>query len=688
MSTDVPLQIEAVNPNFSQTDNSLAVVPRPAAHIVPRQPQTSPAVPYQPAATYLSSPGDPGKQGIPPYDIPSPAAGRGRGGIPVAVAMAENQAEVETMEEQFDVTQHGGVVGLKNTKTKVHTRVNEKTVAVQDEHGNMHMLKRTIVEQRVYQEIAHVLVLDARKFIADGYDEVKPTCCEKSIDLCCQSLVCKFQNPFKSGAHAVNRNEIMSATLRRGRAKGWNIYSQLVLPLVRDVVRDVWVFFQLLFVLVMLGLSIATFVTAADNYKVYNALHLALSILFFVLVIVDGIMTFGHCSTCKACLARCQAKRRGESFWKTDTESQNSTTSGETTSCHKCCLRSKPIFDFFRLLFTELILVPIIFCDMFEVAIGKGFSSVDVSHRLGFSLMIIDSIGFLIFVFLIRLLILGRSMRSIQRAHPSKSAGRNLYMNKDYNIDPLIKKNSLQIQIVFFLHVFGQMLGQTLMLVAVGAKIAYDNRVFGFFKSTPVNNVPAATPYLWYMMVATYLLPMFGIATFFIVNNYWVQQFLIGLCIDFVKVLQIGEDDKQSIFSAGKERASEEISNFVRITKLEEEYKQMRKRNFCDKFLYPFRSPVLVVICLAYMVSQLAFVICGAFAFDELGKADIVFLNDGGWTIYYFVAAALGVIINIYSFLVAGLWLLIIAGIIAAVAMVIMFCCLLIFCAAAASDNN
>ena len=257
------------------------------------------------------------------------------------------------------------------------------------------------------------------------------------------------------------------------------------------------------------------------------------------------------------------------------TESQTSTTSDEKTSCRKCCICSKPILDFLRLLFTEFILVPIIYCDMFEVAIGKGFAGVESSHHLGFSLMVIDSVGFLIFVFLIRLLILGKSIRSVQRAHPSESAGKKLYMNKNYNIDPLIKKNSLKIQIFFFLHVFGQMLGQTLMLVAVGAKIAYDNRNF---KSSSM--FPAATPFLWYMMVATYLLPMFGIATFFIVNNYWVQQFLIILCIDFIKVLQIDEDDRQTISSTGNEKDSQVISNFVRITTLEKEYKEMRRKNF------------------------------------------------------------------------------------------------------------
>lgn len=74
-----------------------------------------------------------------------------------------------------------------------------------------------------------------------------------------------------------------------------------------------------------------------------------------------------------------------------------------------------------------------------------------------------------------------------QRAHPTKEDVENTDNNvteqemkkpkKDYNIDWSIKKNNRKIQIVFYLHVFGQMLAQVLMLVAVGAKIAYENKI-------------------------------------------------------------------------------------------------------------------------------------------------------------------------------------------------------------------
>ena len=135
----------------------------------------------------------------------------------------------------------------------------------------------------------------------------------------------------------------------------------------------------------------------------------------------------------------------------------------------------------------------------------------------------------------------------------------------------------MKIQLVFFFHLFSQMFAQVLMLVAVGAKIAYDNRDY----DTNGNN-PAVTGYLWYMLAAAYLLPIFGIGTFFIVYYYWTQQFLIGLCISFVKELQIWEDNHP--FASGRdEKRSVAICRFVRINKLQSDYKELRETKYSEK---------------------------------------------------------------------------------------------------------
>ena len=59
------------------------------------------------------------------------------------------------------------------------------------------------------------------------------------------------------------------------------------------------------------------------------------------------------------------------------------------------------------------------------------------------------------------------------------------------------------ILVTFFLHIFGQTLAHALMLVAVGAKIAWDTRNYGSTSRLPVFAGTTPTGHLWYMMAAT-----------------------------------------------------------------------------------------------------------------------------------------------------------------------------------------
>ena len=87
-------------------------------------------------------------------------------------------------------------------------------------------------------------------------------------------------------------------------------------------------------------------------------------------------------------------------------------------------------------------------------------------------------------------------------------------------------------------------------------------------------------------------------------------------------------------------------------------------------------------------MGQFAFVACGVYAINDMARVDIVYLNDGlGWFIYVFVAAAMGAIINIYSFLVAGIWIMIISVVICTIAMLIVGC-ICLFCAVTLASDN
>ena len=145
-----------------------------------------------------------------------------------------------------------------------------------------------------------------------------------------------------------------------------------------------------------------------------------------------------------------------------------------------------------------------------------------------------------------------------------------------------------------------------------------------------------------------------------------------------------GKKMRESLKDGEKKRAVL-LDIVVGLKPLKSDFYKLFNRSWFTKFLYPFRAPWLAIICLIYALLQLAFVFCAAQTVNEMGEIVTQILNGGGWVIYYSVAVVVWVIANIYTFLIAGFWLLIIAAIIAAI-LIIVGCFVAMFvCAAAAS---
>lgn len=89
--------------------------------------------------------------------------------------------------------------------------------------------------------------------------------------------------------------------------------------------------------------------------------------------------------------------------------------------------------------------------------------------------------------------------------------------NKD---DP----TGLYIQVYFAVHMFAQMIALIFMIIAIAAKISYENRFYNpdsllcESEESPANICsPNASSHLWYMLIAAYVMPVCGILTFYIV---------------------------------------------------------------------------------------------------------------------------------------------------------------------------
>ena len=96
----------------------------------------------------------------------------------------------------------------------------------------------------------------------------------------------------------MEKRDILTPIVQRGRAKGWNIYTKFAFPLVRDFIQDIWVIAELLTVLAAFVLSVTSFVKG--DREVFNSFHLALTILSTVLAAIDAVFSLKECKSCKA----------------------------------------------------------------------------------------------------------------------------------------------------------------------------------------------------------------------------------------------------------------------------------------------------------------------------------------------------------------------------------------------------
>ena len=337
--------------------------------------------------------------------------------------------------------------------------------------------------------------------------------------------------------------------------------------------------------------------------------------------------------------------------------------------------------DFVRMIATELILYPVLVCDIFELATG-AYKYKTTADSISFGLFFISSLALIFYVYVMRLFILGGTIYHVQKYRKPQTDGQMQLQCSGY--DPDIHKNAMWWQSYFFIHVLSQTLCQILMLVAIGAKIKYENG--HLFEKNNNDDEIHVSPYLWYMLVAGYITPIFGSLTFFIVNYYWVQEFSIGLCIDMLNVLELPGIVRRD--SEGESRV-EEIIQFMHFATLRRDFRDMCAKTWWDKFKHPFTSPGLVILCFIYFAYLLIFIIFATLAVSDDGDTTIVILNGGNWVYFYVTAVIFEIMVNIYVFLVAALWTAIITGIITIIvlAIVCLPCVCICGCLAICADD-
>ena len=541
-----------------------------------------------------------------------------------------------------------------------------------------------------------------------------PGICRSCFDCCCLARNCSFNicNRDKDKPRVtVEREDIITPELVEGQRRGLRYLKRTICPLIRDSLRVFLVISELVFVLFGTIFSIATF--SAGSNASFNIFHLVITLVSTVLAVID--FTYSFWSSCRKCVHTCNENVRKVQ----KTNGSNCTCSERCTNCYPCA-QCKTYSDVLRAILSELLLVPLLICSIFEVVTGAPELNTEdaPSNILGLILFVIDCFGIVLFVYMGRIVILigvilsvlGVLDRSKKETDDSSTSddieieqtngdlsSKDTKKSQETNdveiettYDPANKKFVIGFQLTFFTHVSLQMIAQIFMFIAIGGKVRYDNR--HLYDQANTDDRIRSSPELIYMCVAATVLPLCGFLTFFVVTNFWVQEFPIAFLIDLVSILEApGMEDFFEIKKITEERTKpmhQVLNELVKVDKIKSDYKTMKETATFKKLTSPFKSPGMVIVCALYLAAQFAFVITAATAHNEMNQLGIQVLNGGGWVVFYIIAVIVGIIANMYAFAVAGFWIMVVATVLAIIAFIVIMIVLVCLVGAGVSSNN
>lgn len=468
------------------------------------------------------------------------------------------------------------------------------------------------------------------------------SCGEACADVLCQACgsnlcSCKFSRIIKP-------ERILSASLRKSRNLGMKfLFSDgLIFPLLNHIVRDLVVSGELLYTIVGLILSIVNYINA-DCHRVFNVVNFVFGISAALLVIASSVQALYRRNLFRR-------KCRKES-------SVDSNISGITQ-----------VIDLFRTVLAEMLIYPLMICSIFSLVTSRPFATGTANDIVGLIRFALSAVSFVAFVYILRVVIIASATFKICRIR---------------------RGNVSYVMLYFFVHITLQMIVQTFMIVVTGREIYEENLHFYNASISDSNSTELGDPCLpvivsgtlWYMIIGTYLFPIMGIIIFFVVGYYWVQEFFISIFIDMKSLLKT-----PTLFTIENNLTStlDRLDRYLPQGTLEDEFDALRGACFCTKFSYPFKSPALIIACIAFLILNYLFISFGT-GISGLGPFTFfsALLNFTGWPTVYFVGSIFGIFANLYAFLVGIVWLILLEIVLLFLPCILICIC---FCSAGSKD--
>ena len=593
--------------------------------------------------------------GTTPAEVPQDQASE----VHKVAQVQENGHTIEHVQEESQ--QSNEILNQQNGTEATNLHINEQKSEEEDER-----------EKIMPKEIRHKVssIVPALLKVVEN-DKHKCCCCNCDVNCtvnCLNTCCLPCNNPFcKSQDAAKETFQIFNETLQKGSEAGRAIFQEIIFPLIRPFTRDVIAISEFLVGLLSFILSVVSF--TLGNNAAYNILHLVLAILSTLLGFTDMMVSLKFSAAFAKLIKKLQNRTPEQAQAGKNTEAQNPNQKDEDAKEPSFLKKG---WDTGRILVSEAILYPLLVCDLIEFIVDKGYEVNEPIDIVNLILFIISLVSLIFYVYIVRLAVLIAMVVHLQKCRTLEpkqkkalvakwSAENEILTEKDEELDPDAARKARNFQIYFILHVMGQMVAQIMMIVAVSLKIADDNR------NRTLDSPLHVSSELWFMLVAGYIMPFLGILSFFVPTFYWVYEHENGLCLDFLSLLNMpgidhvlypdGDDMKEAYESIRKIASKLNAGN-----KLNEDFRKLRDIDFTKKVSYAFRNPFLVAACLTYSFAQLAFVIVAIIGIQN---------ETLGTIIYYILSIIIGILANVYVFLVAALWTTVIVGILVAVASII-----------------
>ena len=472
---------------------------------------------------------------------------------------------------------------------------------------------------------------------ATGHDQddnnKNKNCCDVFCGKSCHTS-------FNEGCHT---RPLLTENLTRGRNVGWMIFHSIAFPLVSNIHRRIWIASLWLPAVLLVCLSLA--IPIANGTEIPYIVGIVLCGIFVVYCLVDTLGT-------EVC--HCQLSGKNAKPYNSDNR-------GDEQAANRIKKWQKTInlLDFVRLIIPELLLFPIVVCDLYLLVVYHSYTGQSTIHFISFLKLLVSCVTLIIHSPVVHLAVIATTAYQLhtqrtppvdllEQDHPSNDA------SQQTAFDSTFRQAGLRYWKVFIVHAILQTVNHAILIVALGFKLQdylawtealnYDPNTY--FKEKATIKVELAL-----FMIGAYFLPIFGFWLFFAITYSWLHEFLIGLTVDYINMLQL-PGASEHFFPLDVDNGNEKISKileYVDSDNLKRAYNEFNTTNtFIDKGLYPFRNCMLALLCVMYSILQVIYL---SFALIDIKN------RDTAAAIIYIIAVIAEVVSSFSAFLVGVFWI-------------------------------